>query len=317
MMSAPLRLLAIGEVMAEIRAADAPAGTPGIAPGIAPGFAPGFAVQFGGDTYNTAVYAARLVGDVDSVAYLTRIGRDPLSTGWMEAARGEGIGVAHVERDPVRNIGIYTVSTDAYGERSFHYWRAESAARQLFAGEGMPLSLPEAEIIYLSGITLAILTPPARERLTGLLAQRRAEGALVAFDSNYRATLWEDVTTARDAIRALWDITDIALPSIDDEMALHDEVSEVAVVDRFAAQSWKGIAIKRGARGPVSPNLATDAHPDFTPATKVVDTTAAGDSFNGGYLAAFLDGADEAARLAAGHDLAARVVSAPGAIIAK
>ena len=85
MMSAPLRLLAIGEVMAEIRAADAPAGTPGIAPG----FAPGFAVQFGGDTYNTAVYAARLVGDVDSVAYLTRIGRDPLSTGWMEAARGE------------------------------------------------------------------------------------------------------------------------------------------------------------------------------------------------------------------------------------
>ena len=67
MMSAPLRLLAIGEVMAEIRAADAPAGTPGIATGIAPGFAPGFAVQFGGDTYNTAVYAARLDGSYENL----------------------------------------------------------------------------------------------------------------------------------------------------------------------------------------------------------------------------------------------------------
>jgi 2-dehydro-3-deoxygluconokinase len=301
-MSAGLRLLAIGEVMAEIRASG-------------PSDTSGFAVGFAGDTYNTAVYAARRIGTAGSVAYMTRIGQETLSTAWMAAARAEGIEVAHVAQDPARNIGIYSVSTDAHGERSFHYWRADSAARQMFTTEETAMFMPEAEIIYLSGITLAILTPAARERLTALLADRRAGGTLVAFDSNYRPQLWEDAATARASMNAIWDITDIALPSIDDEMALHGGTSEATVIDRFAARAWRGIAIKRGVRGPISPQLDAGAHPDFPPVAMVVDTTAAGDSFNGGYLAAFLAGEDEGARLRAGHDVASQVVAAPGAII--
>jgi len=305
--SGALKLLAIGEVMAEIRTADGPLdATSGM---------PRFAVGFAGDTYNTAVYAARQLGAAGSVAYMTRVGQEPLSGAWLAAARGEGIEVAHVAQDPARNIGIYSVSTDAHGERSFHYWRADSAARRLFTVEETAMFMPAADIIYLSGITLAILTAPARDRLVELLAKRRLGGTLVAFDSNYRPKLWEDAATARATMDRLWDITDIALPSIDDEMALHGDASEAAVVDRFAARSWRGIAIKRGVRGPLSPQLDPAAHPECSPAATVVDTTAAGDSFNGGYLAAFLAGEDEAARLRAGHKLAAAVVAAPGAII--
>ena len=113
----------------------------------------------------------------------------------------------------------------------------------------------------------------------------------------------------------MWDVTDIALPSVDDEMALFGDLAEAAVIERFAGRDWDGIAIKRGMRGPVSPGLDPEAHPDFPPAARVIDTTAAGDSFNGGYLAAFLAGEGEAERLAAGHTLAARVVGAPGAIL--
>lgn len=293
------RLLAIGEVMAEIRTAGDD----------------GFALGFAGDTYNTAVYAAREIGMPGAVAYLTRVGSEPLSAALMERAAGEGIDTTHVAVDPDRNIGIYSVSTDAHGERSFHYWRADSAARRLFAVEETAMFMPGAEIIYLSGITLAILAPAARYRLVEALAARRAAGTRIAFDSNYRPKLWEDAAAARAAMQALWEVTDIALPSIDDEMELFGDSGEAAVIDRFAERSWEGIAIKRGIRGPVSPHLDAAAHPDFPPADRVVDTTAAGDSFNGGYLAAFLAGKDEAARLAAGHALAARVVGAPGAII--
>lgn len=291
-------LLAIGEVMAEIRTEGK-----------------GFALGFAGDSYNTAVYAAREMREPGAVAYLTRVGSEPLSRAFVKQAAEEGIDVSHVAVDPDRHIGIYSVSTDAHGERSFHYWRSESAARRLFAVEEKPIFMPDADIIYLSGITLAILTSAARHRLVEVLISRQSAGAKIAFDSNYRPKLWENAAAARRTMQAIWDITNIALPSIDDEMALFGDLTEAAVIERFARRDWDGIAIKRGMRGPVSPGLDPKAHPDFPPAAKVTDTTAAGDSFNGGYLAAFVAGKVEAERLAAGHALAARVVGAPGAII--
>ena len=191
-------LLAIGEVMAEIR-------TKGDE---------GFALGFAGDSYNTAVYAAREIRVPGAVAYLSRVGSEPLSAAFVKQAADEGIDVSHVAVDPDRHIGIYSVSTDAKGERSFHYWRSESAARRLFAAEAM--SMPDADIIYLSGITLAILTSAARHRLVEVLISCRSAGAKIAFDSNYRPKLWENVAAARRMMQVMWDITDIALPSVDD-----------------------------------------------------------------------------------------------------
>ena len=294
-----IRLLAIGEVMAEIRSHD-----------------DGFVVGFAGDTYNTAVYAARQLGAAGQVGYVTRVGREPLSRALVAQAVAEGLDVGQIAIDPDHNIGLYAVATDKDGERSFSYWRADSAARRLFASDETAPAMPRADIIYLSGITLAILAPEARSRLIERLAEAQASnGTKIAFDPNFRPVLWEDHDTARAIIEHMWRIADIALPSIDDEMALFGDDSEDRVIARFAARRWHGIAIKRGSRGPVSPHLEPGELPDFSPASRVVDTTAAGDSFNGGYLAALINGADEAERLLAGHRLAARVVAAPGAII--
>ena len=300
MFPAALHLLAIGEVMAEIRR-DPTAG---------------FRVGFAGDTFNTAVYCAREFGPSARIGYCTRVGRDPLSRAFLSAAGDEGIDVSQVGSDDERNIGIYAVSTDDAGERSFHYWRGDSAARGLFASGETLASIPAASVVYLSGITLAILDPSARGRLVAYLRDLRGRGAChVAFDSNYRPRLWENAETARRTVDEMWQLADIALPSLDDEIALFGDADEEAVIARFAASDWRACAIKRGARGPVSPRLARDAHPEFAPAPDVVDTTAAGDSFNGGYLAALLRGEDERRCLAAGHDIASRVVGAPGALI--
>ena len=293
-------LLSIGEAMAEIRS----------------GLTDGFSLGFAGDTYNTAVYASRAIGQRGLVSYATRVGADPLSLCYCDAAQREGIDISGIAKDPNHNIGIYSVSTDDSGERSFHYWRSNSAARRMFASDETTPDLPAARVIYLSGITMAILTPDARTRLIDTLTSKRAqEGAKIAFDSNYRPALWDDPATARAVMDRMWKITDIALPSIDDEMALLGEGTEEAVIDRFSERSWEGIAIKRGSRGPISPNICLGKHPEFKPAANVVDTTAAGDSFNGAYLAAYLSGADEVKRLLAGHSLAAKVIGFPGAII--
>jgi 2-dehydro-3-deoxygluconokinase len=170
--------------------------------------------------------------------------------------------------------------------------------------------LEQFDGLYLSGITLAIL--PQTLRLA-LLEWLNAAQIQVIFDSNYRPHLWEDRATARKIIAAFWQRADISLPSIDDEMDVFGE-TEAQVVQRFLTQAKSG-ALKRGARGPLS--LGEPVVAQYEPVTEVLDTTAAGDSFNGGYLGALLSGKGQAAALQAGHALAARVVQYRGAIIPK
>lgn len=276
----------------------------------------GYNVGFAGDTFNTAIYCCRELPRDATVSFMSRVGMDPLSKSFLDLAKNERLNTSHVSHDPDYNIGIYSVSTDGAGERSFHYWRNNSAARRMFLIDESVSFMPQAEITYLSGITLAIMHPAARRRLMDHLKELSESGkTLIAFDSNYRPRLWESRELAQQVMTEMWAIADVALPSIDDEMALYDDKSEDAVISRFSARAWKACAIKRGVRGPVSPSLPLNAHPDFKAADNVVDTTAAGDSFNGGYLAAFILGKSEMECLSAGHACASRVVGYRGAIV--
>ena len=134
----------------------------------------------------------------------------------------------------------------------------------------------------------------------------------MAFDSNFRPALWEDRQTAQFWVSKAWDVTTIALPSLDDEIALFEEKNESAVLQRLKASGIKRGAIKRGQHGPLAISGA-DAGP-FPAAEKIVDTTAAGDSFNGAYLGAVLTGATEEAALQSGHARALATIARIGAI---
>lgn len=287
-----LDLLCIGEAMAELRQSPDQSG---------------FVVGFAGDTFNTAVYAKRSLGAAAGVGFMSRVGLDPLSDGMLAAAEAEGLETSAVVRDEHRNIGIYSVATDQRGERSFHYWRSQSAARELDAKDLLP-----ARILYLSGITLAILSPERRRTLMRALNELKGT-CEIAFDSNYRPKLWESKDAARAVIEEMWDLADLAFPSVDDEMDLFGDGSEFAVLKRFAQGTFASCTLKRGARGPLS-LTCPESLGDWPKAKRVIDTTAAGDSFNGGFLAARLQGKPEADCLRAGHTLAAHVVTMPGAI---
>ena len=276
----------------------------------------GFVVGFAGDSFNTAVYCKRGLGAAHRVSYLTRIGQDPLSAGVVDLARHEGLDTGGFRIEPQRNIGIYSVQTDASGERSFAYWRNQSAARMMFQSRADFDALAEADVIYLSGISLAILAPDARSALVRHLADLRAAGKRIAFDSNYRPALWPDAETARAVIAAVWRLTDIALPSVDDEMALFGDSDAAQVLARLRSFGCRDGALKCGQQGPLALDVSVQAVGPFLPAAKVVDTTAAGDSFNGGYLAASLQGRPLADCMMAGHQTARHVVGHPGAIVA-
>ncbi|QDL94523.1 sugar kinase (plasmid) [Paroceanicella profunda] len=270
---------------------------------------------FAGDTLNTAVYLARL--GLGEVAYVTLLGQDAVSDSMLRFMAAEGLSTEHVGRHPDRLPGIYMIENEPDGERHFRYWRDAAAARRLFTGEAgpRPEDLSSYGLIYLSGISVAILSEEARAALLAFLPGYRAGGGRFAFDSNYRPRLWSSAAEAREVLARFWAEADIALPSIDDEIALHGG-GEAGVLARFGALTGAEVLIKRGADGPLAlTGGQVQALAPFPRAERVVDTTGAGDSFNAGYLAARLSGADIATSAARAHALSMEVIGHRGAIL--
>jgi 2-dehydro-3-deoxygluconokinase len=279
----------------------------------------GMDYRFGGDTLNSAVYMARLLDPQRTrVAYVTALGVDGMSDEMCVSWQAEGIDTGCVLRLPDRLPGIYMIETDPAGERRFHYWRRDSAARHWLeapdAGKVL-VKLAAARMVYLSGISLAILSPADRELLIAALAQCRAAGGSVVFDNNYRPRLWESAVEAAGVYQRVLAHCDIALLTLDDEEALYGAHDAMAAIERTRALGVKEIVVKRGAEPCVvwaggEPVLVAPA-----PVPDVVDTTAAGDSFGGAYLAARLSGQSPEQAAQAGHRLAGTVIRHRGAII--
>lgn len=274
--------------------------------------------SFGGDTLNTAIYLARLAGGHYQVSYATGLGQQDRYSRQMEAEwAADGLGLEFISHIENRQPGLYTIQVDEQGERTFAYWRQHSAAKAYFAHPTSPLEAQadNVDVLYVSGISLAILPEAGRARLLALMQRLRARGALVVFDNNYRPRLWESRDEAISMYDACYRLANMALITLDDEMALRGQEEDLALTD-VCAYPCDEVVVKRGAR-PCLIRCKDGSQIEIGAqrVSKVVDTTAAGDSFGAGYLAARLRGLDEASAARTGHALAATVIQHPGAII--
>jgi 2-dehydro-3-deoxygluconokinase len=272
---------------------------------------------FGGDTLNTAVYLARCGGDGLRVHYATALGDDSLSAGLLERWAAEGVQTGLVRRLAGRVPGMYLIELDERGERRFHYWRGQAAARDYFdaATTALEAQADTLDALYLSGISLAILPDAGRERALALMARMKARGARVVFDNNYRPRLWATTAEARHWYERAFAGATLALVTADDHQALLGLPTLEAAVEAAQALRVDEIAIKHGAL-PTQVGAGNTWHEvPAEPVARIVDTTAAGDSFAAGYLVRRLQGHAPAEAAAFGNRLAARVIQHPGALI--
>lgn len=278
--------------------------------------------NFGGDTLNTSVYIARQVDPaVLSVQYVTALGQDNFSQQMLDAWQSENVKTDLTQRLENRLPGLYYIETDDSGERTFWYWRNEAAARFWLESDQSAAICEELatyDYIYLSGISLAILNPQSRAKLLSLLQECRANGGKVIFDNNYRPRLWASKEETRQVYQQVLNCTDIAFLTLDDEDALWGEKTVDEVIARTQAAGVSEVVIKRGAESclvAIAGEPVLEVPAVKLPKEKVVDTTAAGDSFSAGYLSVRLTGGTPEAAAKRGHLTASTVIQYRGAVI--
>ena len=271
---------------------------------------------FAGDTLNTAWYARACLPADWSVDYFTALGDDPLSQDMLSFIEAAGIETNNISRIKGGTPGLYLINLKD-GERTFSYWRSTSAARQLAAdADHLRGTIEAADVIYFSGITLAILaTPLAVDTFLAELRRAKAAGKQVVFDPNIRPRLWADKKTMLNTISDGARAATLVMPSFDDEADNFGDANIEATIARYRALGVANVVVKDGAKGATLDFDGTRSHAPAVQAVHVVDTTSAGDSFNGAFLSRLVTGStpQDAAIFAA--KAAATVIGHHGALI--
>lgn len=276
-----------------------------------------FRMNFAGDTFNTAVYLKRQFPTGLNVEYLTALGDDSYSQRLRHHIEAHGVGTSRIRTIEGGQAGLYMIENDDLGERFFHYWRSRSAARSMLSGRSVNETLDWLggfDLIYLTGISMAILDPLQQETLLAALYRLPRE-TVVAFDPNYRELLWPHREEFGQMLKMIAARADIVLSTYSDEHGLFDTNSVPESITRWHDWGVGEVVIKEGADGCYLSDGHGTTHVTPEKVLLPVDTTGAGDSFSGAYLAARLLGQDPLRAAALGNKVAGQVILHQGAIL--
>ena len=271
---------------------------------------------FAGDSLNVAWALRALLPSGWSVDYVTRVGRDGVSDDLLDFLSQADLGCASIGRDPERTLGLYTIKTDAQGERTFDYWRSQSAAKRLADdADSLERALSSIDWVYLSGISAAVIESGGRKNLLSVIESLRARGVKFVYDPNFRPKLWGNLEEMREFTREIVRLSNLVMPTFDDEIAAFGDASPDETADRLLSWGAQQIIVKNGTEPTLSAdNLQRNSFEVNSPVLPV-DTTGAGDSFNGGFLSAYIQGASIEESVRKGQAISAKVVLQRGALV--
>jgi 2-dehydro-3-deoxygluconokinase len=263
-------LLAIGEALVELN--QPKDGAP-------------FVQGFGGDTSNAMIAAARLGADA---AYFTAVGTDRFGQALTELWMREGVDASRIVVSGGAHTGLYFVTHGPDGHE-FSYLRAGSAASRIGESDLPVDRIRETKILHLSGISQAISSSAADAAFAAIDIAHDAK-RLVSFDPNLRLKLWP-LRRARAVIHEAMRSCDIALPGLDDALALTGLSNPDAIADFYLRLGARVVVVKLGEAGALA---ATPKRRERVAARAVaaVDATGAGDCFDGAFLSEFVRAAD-------------------------
>lgn len=236
-------------------------------------------MHLGGAGLNTA-FAAHKLGL--RTTFVSKIGRDFWGDWAIKAIAEHGLDVAKIVRSEKWPTGtVFTALIQ--GERTFFAFRKTAADNHVLPSDIEDMHL-ECGNVFLSG-TVVFESDESFATYMKLIENLHAGGARVFFDPNVRPN--NSISSAR--VERVLRSTDVFLPSEAELGIVFGGSSENMIIESILARGVKEIWIKRGARGA---ELATgEGRIAFPPAKAVViDTTGAGDAFDGCIIWAYQKG---------------------------
>ncbi|MGV2872443.1 sugar kinase [Colwellia sp. E150_009] len=272
--------------------------------------------SFAGDVFNTAVYLKRTFSDVN-VHLVTAVGKDSFSQDMIQYFKDEHIGTNFVFQSDTKIPGLYAIQLDDVGERSFTYWRSDSAARQVMQhiDSNTVNALSQGDMFFFSGISLAVIEPSARADFWFMVEKLKTAGVCIVFDPNYRARMWDNPAQAKEQFEKAFLLAHIALPGVDDFQQLYSISTSEGVYEFCKPYQFDELIIKNGEAGIFCYTKTEQFKFNITPVDNVVDTTSAGDSFNGVYLGARSKNVNVSEAIELASKAAGFVIQHKGAIV--
>lgn len=251
----------------------------------------------GGKGANQAVAAARLGAPV---SFIARIGDDAIGQQMRQGFEQDGIDVSAVELDETLPTGIAIIYVSDEGENSIGISAEANGALS-------PAMVKRHEAMIADAHTLLLQLEVPLESVFEAAKLARSHGTRVVLNP----------APARPLPAELLALVDLITPNQTEAELLtgvkvSDEASAAQAADRFHQMGISDVMITLGSQGAYCSNARQQQLiPGFR--VEAVDTTAAGDTFNGALLAAELAGADFNAAVRFAHGAAALSVTKFGA----
>ena len=273
-------------------------------------------INFGGDTYNSAVYFSRLTNDKTNTFYSTALGKDNFSKKMISRFKNENIKCDYIRTDGENPPGLYSIEINEKGERSFSYWRDQSPSKYIFLGsKGKKLvkDINNADVFYYTGISAGILDEKQRKDLIKI----GSTATICGFDFNYRSQLHYNKKVSQLLFNEINNRVDIHFVSFDDARELFKIKNPLEIFEIINKK--KNLILIRYKNSIIFKNKQQEIKTVSVPHGEVVDTTAAGDAFNGSFLAMMNNNKNISVEenILISHSVTREVIKHRGAIISK
>lgn len=218
-------------------------------------------------------------------AFIGKVGSDMHGSFLKKTLEKEDIDTSAIIMDAHFFTTLAFVEIDENGERNFSFARKPGADTQLKVEELDEDLLSNCKIFHFGSLSLT--DHPAKEATIAAVEMAKKAGAIISYDPNYRASLWENQEQAIEAMKMMMPAVDMLKVSDEESLLLTNANDYQTAVDILLSMGPKIVAVTLGADGVL---LATKDKKEIVKGFKVqtVDTTGAGDSFWGGFLSHLL-----------------------------